>query len=244
MADNYVIWFENLRMTDVESVGGKNASLGEMISQLTEKGVRVPGGFATTAEAYRAFLAHNGLSERISAALAQLDVEDVAELARVGKEIRQWILDTPFPEQLDAEIETAWNKMVADAGGADISVAVRSSATAEDLPDASFAGQQETFLNINGLENVKEAMRHVFASLYNEPIDKKLCRRPRPRLYADESIRCGNGLRRGSDGGDGGQIQYDRDFLERRLHYRQKPGQRQYGDNHQRGADNKPIQAF
>ena len=168
MADNYVIWFENLRMTDVESVGGKNASLGEMISQLTEKGVRVPGGFATTADAYRAFLAHNGLSERISAALAKLDVEDVAELARVGKEIRQWILDTPFPEQLDAEIETAWNKMVADAGGADISVAVRSSATAEDLPDASFAGQQETFLNINGLENVKEAMRHVFASLYND----------------------------------------------------------------------------
>ncbi len=101
-------------------------------------------------------------------ALKQLDVEDVAELARVGKEIRQWILDTPFPEQLDAEIETAWNKMVADAGGADISVAVRSSATAEDLPDASFAGQQETFLNINGLENVKEAMRHVFASLYND----------------------------------------------------------------------------
>ena len=168
MAENYVIWFENLRMTDVERVGGKNASLGEMISQLTEKGVRVPGGFATTAEAYSAFLAHNGLSERISEALKQLDVEDVAELARVGKEIRQWILDTPFPEQLDAEIETAWNKMVADAGGADISVAVRSSATAEDLPDASFAGQQETFLNINGLENVKEAMRHVFASLYND----------------------------------------------------------------------------
>ena len=168
MAENYVIWFENLRMTDVERVGGKNASLGEMISQLTEKGVRVPGGFATTAEAYRALLAHNGLSERISEALKQLDVEDVAELARVGKEIRQWILDTPFPEQLDAEIETAWNKMVADAGGADISVAVRSSATAEDLPDASFAGQQETFLNINGLENVKEAMRHVFASLYND----------------------------------------------------------------------------
>ena len=168
MAENYVIWFENLRMTDVERVGGKNASLGEMISQLTEKGVRVPGGFATTAEAYRAFLAHNSLSERISEALKQLDVEDVAELARVGKEIRQWILDTPFPEQLDAEIETAWNKMVADAGGADISVAVRSSATAEDLPDASFAGQQETFLNINGLDNVKEAMRHVFASLYND----------------------------------------------------------------------------
>ncbi len=168
MAANYVIWFENLRMTDVESVGGKNASLGEMISQLTEKGVRVPGGFATTAEAYRAFLAHNGLAERISAALAALDVEDVIELARVGKEIRQWILDTPFPEQLDADIKTAWDKMVADAGSENIAVAVRSSATAEDLPDASFAGQQETFLNINGLENVKEAMKHVFASLYND----------------------------------------------------------------------------
>ena len=163
-----VIWFENLRMTDVESVGGKNASLGEMISQLTEKGVRVPTGFATTAEAYRTFLAHNGLSDHISQALAALDVNDVTELARVGKEIRQWILETPFPAELDADIETAWNKMVADAGSDQISVAVRSSATAEDLPDASFAGQQETFLNINGLENVKEAMRHVFASLYND----------------------------------------------------------------------------
>ncbi|XXQ68423.1 phosphoenolpyruvate synthase [Neisseriaceae bacterium B1] len=163
-----VIWFENLRMTDVESVGGKNASLGEMISQLASKGVRVPGGFATTADAYRAFLAHEGLADRISAALAALDVDDVTELARVGKEIRQWILDTPFPDELNADIETAWNKMVADAGTDQISVAVRSSATAEDLPDASFAGQQETFLNINGLDNVKEAMHHVFASLYND----------------------------------------------------------------------------
>ena len=168
MAENYVIWFENLRMTDVESVGGKNASLGEMISQLTEKGVRVPGGFATTAAAYRAFLAHNGLHERITAALDALNVDDVTELARVGKEIRQWILETPFPEQLNTEIETAWNKMVADANGAAISVAVRSSATAEDLPDASFAGQQETYRNINGLDNVKEAIHHVFASLYND----------------------------------------------------------------------------
>ncbi|MDK4586277.1 phosphoenolpyruvate synthase [Kingella kingae] len=163
-----VIWFENLRMTDVESVGGKNASLGEMISQLANKGVRVPGGFATTAVAYRAFLAHEGLADRISAALAALDVDDVTELARVGKEIRQWILETPFPAELNADIETAWNKMVADAGTDQISVAVRSSATAEDLPDASFAGQQETFLNINGLDNVKEAMHHVFASLYND----------------------------------------------------------------------------
>lgn len=168
MSQPYIIWFENLRMTDVESVGGKNASLGEMISQLTEKGVRVPGGFATTADAYRAFLAHEGLNERISAALAALDVDDVTELARVGKDIRQWILDTPFPAELDEAIAQAWAKMVADAGTDNISVAVRSSATAEDLPDASFAGQQETFLNINGLENVKEAMHHVFASLYND----------------------------------------------------------------------------
>ncbi|MBP6563432.1 MAG: phosphoenolpyruvate synthase [Neisseriaceae bacterium] len=168
MAENYVIWFENLRMTDVESVGGKNASLGEMISQLASKGVRVPGGFATTAEAYRVFLAHNGLDDKINQALDALDVEDVTELARVGKEIRQWIIDTPFPEKLDADIKEAWDKMVADANGAEISVAVRSSATAEDLPDASFAGQQESYLNINGLDNVKEAMKHVFASLYND----------------------------------------------------------------------------
>lgn len=168
MADNYVIWFEKLRMTDVEEVGGKNASLGEMISQLAGSGVRVPGGFATTAQAYRDFLQHNGLADKISTALAKLDIDDVSELARVGKEIRQWIIDTPFPAKLDADIKEAWDKMVADAGGADISVAVRSSATAEDLPDASFAGQQETFLNIRGLDNVKDAMKHVFASLYND----------------------------------------------------------------------------
>ena len=168
MAGNNVIWFEHLRMTDVEQVGGKNASLGEMISQLASKGVRVPGGFATTAEAFRTFLAHEGLNERIQAALSQLDIEDVNALARVGKDIRQWILETPFPQALEDDIKTAWEKMVADAGTADISVAVRSSATAEDLPDASFAGQQETFLNINGLDNVKEAMKHVFASLYND----------------------------------------------------------------------------
>ncbi|OHX18859.1 phosphoenolpyruvate synthase [Chromobacterium sphagni] len=168
MAENYVIWFEKLRMTDVEEVGGKNASLGEMISQLAGSGVRVPGGFATTAQAYRDFLQHNGLADKISAALAKLDIDDVSELARIGKEIRQWIIDTPFPAKLDADIKEAWDQMVADAGGADISVAVRSSATAEDLPDASFAGQQETFLNIRGLDNVKDAMKHVFASLYND----------------------------------------------------------------------------
>ena len=167
MAENYVIWFDELRMTDVERVGGKNASLGEMISQLASSGVRVPGGFATTAQAYRDFLAHNGLADKISAMLNKLDVDDVSELMRVGKEIRQLIVETPFPERLQTEIKTAYDQMVADSG-ADISVAVRSSATAEDLPDASFAGQQETFLNILGFENVMAAIKHVFASLYND----------------------------------------------------------------------------
>jgi pyruvate,water dikinase len=168
MAENYVIWFEELRMTDVDKVGGKNASLGEMISQLSGTGVRVPGGFATTADAYRDFLQHNGLADRIQDALSRLDIENVNELARVGKEIRQWLVETPFPAKLEADLAEAWKKMVADAGGHDICVAVRSSATAEDLPDASFAGQQETFLNIRGLDNVKDAIKHVFASLYND----------------------------------------------------------------------------
>jgi pyruvate,water dikinase len=167
MAENNVIWFDELRMTDVERVGGKNASLGEMISQLAASGVRVPGGFATTADAYRTFLAHDGLSARIDAALTALDVENVTELVRVGKEIRQWVIDQPFPAQLDADIRAAFAKMEADSG-ATISVAVRSSATAEDLPDASFAGQQETFLNIVGVNNVIHAIKEVFASLYND----------------------------------------------------------------------------
>ncbi|WP_374353695.1 phosphoenolpyruvate synthase, partial [Chitinimonas sp.] len=167
MAENYVIWFDELRMTDVERVGGKNASLGEMISQLAASGVSVPGGFATTAEAYRAFLAHDGLSARINAALAALDVENVTELARVGKQVRQWVVDTPFPPQLDAQIRAEYAKLLATSTG-EISVAVRSSATAEDLPDASFAGQQETFLNIVGIDNVLHAIKEVFASLYND----------------------------------------------------------------------------
>ncbi|MBV8465736.1 MAG: phosphoenolpyruvate synthase [Burkholderiales bacterium] len=167
MAESNVIWFDALRMTDVERVGGKNASLGEMISQLAATGVRVPGGFATTAEAYRAFLAHDGLSAKIDAALTALDVDNVTELARVGKQIRQWVVETPFPAALDADIRTAFAKMEADSG-ATISVAVRSSATAEDLPDASFAGQQETFLNIVGIDNVLHAIKEVFASLYND----------------------------------------------------------------------------
>ncbi|HRP24824.1 MAG TPA: phosphoenolpyruvate synthase [Thauera sp.] len=160
----YVIPFNELRMTDVEKVGGKNASLGEMISQLPAS-VRVPGGFATTAEAYREFLAHDGLADRINAALDALDVDDVDALARTGAQIRQWIIDIPFPAKLEAEIKTAYEQISAEGEG---SFAVRSSATAEDLPDASFAGQQETFLNIHGYENILHAMKEVFASLYND----------------------------------------------------------------------------
>ncbi len=160
----YVIPFNELRMTDVEKVGGKNASLGEMISQLPSS-VRVPGGFATTAEAYREFLAHNGLADRINAALDALDVDDVDALAKTGAQIREWIIELPFPAKLEAEIKTAYEAITAEGEG---SFAVRSSATAEDLPDASFAGQQETFLNIHGYENILHAMKEVFASLYND----------------------------------------------------------------------------
>jgi pyruvate,water dikinase len=161
----YVINFDELRMKDIEQVGGKNASLGEMISQLAHAGVRVPGGFATTAQAYRDFLAHQGLSERINAELERLDVDDVQALAAAGAKIRQWVVDTPFPEKLEREIADHYHALTGDA---EASFAVRSSATAEDLPDASFAGQQETFLNIHGLEHVMDAVKHVFASLYND----------------------------------------------------------------------------
>ncbi|MDP2869752.1 MAG: phosphoenolpyruvate synthase [Methyloversatilis sp.] len=160
----YVIPFEQLRMTDVESVGGKNASLGEMISQLP-KSVRVPGGFATTAEAFREFLAQDALADRIHAALEALDVDDVNALARTGAQIRQWMMDTPFPAALEAGIRASYAELDAAGNG---SFAVRSSATAEDLPDASFAGQQETFLNISGIDHVLHAIREVFASLYND----------------------------------------------------------------------------
>lgn len=162
---DYVIWFDQLGMGDVERVGGKNASLGEMISNLANAGVSVPGGFATTADAYRDFLAHEGLADRINAELDQLDVDDVNALAVSGAKIRKWILETPFPEKLENDVRTAWSKLSDDL---DISVAVRSSATAEDLPDASFAGQQETFLNIRGLDNVMVAIKEVFASLFND----------------------------------------------------------------------------
>ena len=163
----YIAWFDTLRMTDVGSVGGKNASLGEMISQLAHLGVRVPGGFATTADAYREFLAHEGLATRIQTLLDKLDTGDVTALAQTGKQIRKWIIDTPLPTRLESEIRTAYERMVLEVGE-DISLAVRSSATAEDLPDASFAGQQETFLNIHGVGNVLVAIKQVFASLYND----------------------------------------------------------------------------
>ena len=162
-----VIPFEKLRMNDVEQVGGKNSSLGEMISQLADTGVRVPGGFATTAHAYRVFLAQSGLDAKINAVLDTLDVEDVNALVKAGAEIRQWVLDTPFPMDLTIAITEQYQRLVADST-ADMSFAVRSSATAEDLPDASFAGQQETFLNIVGLENIMHAIKEVFASLYND----------------------------------------------------------------------------
>ncbi|KFI08283.1 phosphoenolpyruvate synthase [Massilia sp. BSC265] len=158
-------------MTDVESVGGKNASLGEMISQLAGAGVRVPGGFATTADAFRDFLEHSdggpSLAQRIATRLEGLDIDDVRSLASAGAEIRQWIVDTPFQPRLEQEIRAFYERLVADSD-TEVSFAVRSSATAEDLPDASFAGQQETFLNVVGIDNVLEAMKHVFASLYND----------------------------------------------------------------------------
>ncbi|GMU73513.1 MAG: phosphoenolpyruvate synthase [Burkholderiales bacterium] len=161
-----VVPFERLRMSDVDRVGGKNASLGEMIGQLAGAGVRVPGGFATTADAFREFLAHEGLGERIAARLASLDVGNVTALAKAGAEIRGWVAKAPLPAALETEIRAAHARLDnASPGG---SYAVRSSATAEDLPDASFAGQQETFLNISGLDNILHAIREVFASLWND----------------------------------------------------------------------------
>jgi pyruvate,water dikinase len=159
-------------MTDVDSVGGKNSSLGEMISQLAGAGVRVPGGFATTAQAFRDFLSGTEvggvtLAQRIADRLATLDIDDVRALAAAGAEIRQWIVETPFQPRLEQEIRAFYDRLVADSTG-EVSFAVRSSATAEDLPDASFAGQQETFLNVVGIDNVLEAIKHVFASLYND----------------------------------------------------------------------------
>jgi pyruvate,water dikinase len=158
--------FDGLGMGDLERFGGKNASLGEMIGRLSKAGIRVPGGFATSADAYREFIGQGGLAARIEARLKGLDGDDVEALARCGADIRDWIEATPFPKQLEAEIAQAYRELAGGEDGA--SVAVRSSATAEDLPDASFAGQQETFLNIRGLPNVMAALKRVFASLYND----------------------------------------------------------------------------
>ena len=165
---DYVRWLSELGMDDVPVVGGKNASLGEMIQNLTHLGVQVPGGFATTADAYREFLAKDGLDERIQAVLDELDVDDVTALSQAGPRIRGWVMEQPFPAALEAEIDDAFARLTAEAGTAEVSWAVRSSATAEDLPDASFAGQQETFLNVEGLDNIKHRIKEVFASLFND----------------------------------------------------------------------------
>jgi pyruvate,water dikinase len=160
-------WLKDLRLKDLAEVGGKNASLGEMIAGLSAAGIRVPGGFATTAAAFREFIAQDGLDKRIEERLRSLDTADVKALAAAGKEIRGWILAAPFPQALEKEIRSYYQQLERQAG-AEASFAVRSSATAEDLPEASFAGQQESFLNIRGADNVLEAIRHVFASLYND----------------------------------------------------------------------------
>jgi pyruvate, water dikinase len=167
LATALVVPFEQLRMSDVDAVGGKNASLGEMINQLAASGVRVPGGFATTANAFRRFLAHDGLASRIEARLALLDTDDTRALAQAGAQIREWIESTPFPQDLEAAIRDEFAKLSAGSTHS-TSFAVRSSATAEDLPDASFAGQQETFLNVVGIDDVLAKMKEVFASLYND----------------------------------------------------------------------------
>ena len=163
----YVLWYQELGMHDVNRVGGKNASLGEMISNLANAGVKVPGGFATTAYAFNEFLEQSGLEAKIHEVLDSLDVDDVSALAEAGKNIRQWIIDTPFQGKLEDEIRTAFVTLQGDAGD-EASFAVRSSATAEDMPDASFAGQQETFLNVKGYDAVIVAVKHVFASLFND----------------------------------------------------------------------------
>jgi len=164
---DHIVDFGSVGMGDVARVGGKNASIGEMIANLSAAGVRVPGGFATTAEAYREFLAQDGLGDRIRELLADVDGDDVVKLAARGREVRELLLSTPLPERLREELRTAYGRLCAEAGG-EVSVAVRSSATAEDLPEASFAGQQETYLNVCGVDAVEEAVKKVFASLFTD----------------------------------------------------------------------------
>jgi pyruvate,water dikinase len=167
LLSHYIKWLDSLGMSDLDQVGGKNASLGEMISQLSHLGVSVPGGFVTTADAFREFLAQSGLAQRINQLLDELDVDDLPALAAAGKNIRGWVMETPFQPDFDNAIEQAWVQLCENLG-VQPAVAVRSSATAEDLPDASFAGQQETFLNVRGLPQVKSRIHEVFASLYND----------------------------------------------------------------------------
>ncbi|WP_133407251.1 phosphoenolpyruvate synthase [Parashewanella tropica] len=162
----YVLWYQELGMGDVNTVGGKNASLGEMISNLSNAGVQVPGGFATTSHAFNEFLEQSGVNQKIYEILDTLDVDDVNQLAKVGAQIRQWVIDTPFQPELEQAIREAYDKLSSETQ--DASFAVRSSATAEDMPDASFAGQQETFLNVKGYDSVLVAIKHVFASLFND----------------------------------------------------------------------------
>ncbi|TBL59572.1 phosphoenolpyruvate synthase [Hafnia paralvei] len=161
-----VLWYNQLGMHDVDRVGGKNASLGEMITNLSELGVSVPNGFATTAQAFNDFLEQSGVNQRIYELLDKTDIDDVAQLAKAGAQIRQWVVETPFTPELERDIRSAYQQLAQD--NADASFAVRSSATAEDMPDASFAGQQETFLNVQGIEAVMVAVKHVFASLFND----------------------------------------------------------------------------
>src|SRR5437762_11813887 len=161
------VWLKDLRMADLERVGGKNASLGEMMSALAAAGIRVPGGFATTAQAFREFVSANGPEGRIEQRLHSPAPKDVTALAACGAEIRSWILKAPFPANVEREIRSYYQDLEEITSG-DVSFAVRSSATAEDLPEASFAGQQETFLNIRGINNILEAIRRVYASLYSE----------------------------------------------------------------------------
>ncbi len=189
----HVVWFDQISMSDLPAVGGKNASLGEMITRLSSAGITVPGGFATTADSYGAHLSRSGLDQRIADRLAGVDPEDVVALASAGAEIRAWIEEAPLADDLQREIAAAYAVLSADAGAPDgVSVAVRSSATAEDLPDASFAGQQETYLNVVGVDAVLAAVRKVFASLYN---DRAIAYRVH-RGYTHEDVALSAGVQR------------------------------------------------
>jgi len=188
--DAYILEFDQLTINDVEKVGGKNASLGEMIGNLSNLGVSVPGGFATTAHAYREFLATDGLDKRINERLSNLDVNNISDLTSAGGDIRRWITETPFQAAFNEALEQAFHAM--QNGNSALKVAVRSSATAEDLPDASFAGQQETFLNIEGLDSVKQAVHEVFASLFN---DRAISYRVH-QGYAHENVALSAGIQR------------------------------------------------